>query len=147
MPAGFGFENYAAQRPTPRAQDVGLALVGRRVGPGNPDAMGGMMGSGPMDGVGLGGPSPSGDPMERALREDGARRMSAPGQMDDPPGDDGRHSLNAVNVAVGEALTRMGGGYTTNPNPFKPRDSNARQLMQLGLSEVEARLLVRTGGV
>lgn len=151
MPGGFGFSNYATQRPTPNAQEVGHALVGQRMGggmqapqPGGPMAMfGAAQPMAPMA-------SPSmGDPQDAALRLDGARRMAGGGQIDDTADreDPGVHSANAVNVAVGEALTRMGGGYTTNPDRFKPRENNVRQLQHLGLSEVEAQLLVRSGGV
>jgi hypothetical protein len=74
--------------------------------------------------------------------------MTGAGQIDDNASeDDGVHSANAVNVAVGEALTRMGGGYATNPNRFKPRERALQNLQQLGLSETEAILLIRTGGV
>ena len=52
-----------------------------------------------------------------------------------------------LNSAIGEALTRVGGGLQNNPNPHKPKASNMAQLMQLGLSEVEAMLLSETGGV
>jgi hypothetical protein len=87
-------------------------------------------------------------PSDLALREAGAGKMTGPGQIDDnATDDDGAHSANAVNVAIGEALTRMGGGYKTNPNPFKDRARHMQNLQQLGLSEIEAQLLARTGGV
>jgi hypothetical protein len=40
----------------------------------------------------------------------------------------------------------MGGGYTTNPNRFKPRERALQNLQQLGLSETEAMLLIQTVG-
>lgn len=75
-------------------------------------------------------------PSDRELREAGARHMAlAPGSEN-----------SAYHAAVGEALTRLGGGAANNPNPFKNRDSQYRQFRQLGLSDTEARLLNAGGG-
>jgi len=82
------------------------------------------------------------------MRSQGAQKMGGPGQIDDAHQmDDGTHSANAVNIAIGEALTRTGGGYSTSLNPYKDREKHIRQLQQLGLSAVEANLLAQTGGV
>lgn len=151
MAGGFGFARYP-QRKTPASQDVGMALMQQGqaggaapaempYGPGQMAPMEQSFGPGQMAPASTA--SVGGDP----LREDGARRMSGAGQIDDNASeDDGTHSANAVNVAIGEALTRQGGGYRTNPNPFKPRDRALRNLQQLGLSETEAMLLIQTGG-
>lgn len=143
MAGGFGFT--PPQAPRPNGQQVGSALMAR-------GQMGQMAPPTAMPGVEM----PMSSEQEnaimassgRAMREAGAKKMGAAGQIDDAPIDDGAgHSPNALNIAVGEALTRMGGGYKTNPNPHKDRDRSMRQLMQLGLSETEAGLLVATGGV
>lgn len=68
------------------------------------------------------------------LRREGGRLMGAGG-----PDEDG-----AMAAAVGEALTRRGGGHTPNPNPNKNRAAHVRHLQQLGISELEATLLGET---
>ena len=68
---------------------------------------------------------------EAALRREGGKLMGSGG-----PDADG-----AMAAAVGEALTRAGGGHVSNPNPHKPRDRHVAQLQQLGLSPLEAQLL------
>ena len=146
MPGGFGFARYP-QRPTPSSEAVGMALMQR-----GQMAQGQPMQPGPGAALETGSPdggfqSPAAPP-DSALREAGAGKMTGPGQIDDnATDDDGAHSANAVNVAIGEALTRMGGGYKTNPNPFKDRARHMQNLQQLGLSAIEAQLLARTGGV
>lgn len=152
MAGGFGFANYAGARKTPSSQAVGQALMqggGQMAGGAAPAEM--PMGPGQMAPTEmLMGPGQMAPPVppDQAMREDGARRMTGPGQVDDNAEEgDGTHSANAVNTAIGEALTRMGGGYRTNPNPHKDR-ARAMQLMQQhGLSETEARLLVESGGL
>ena len=140
MAGGFGFSKYP-QRPAPSAQDVGASLLqqGQMATPTDP----GMAPAQPMMA------ESGGDAImaDQRLRQEGAFRMGPSGQVPDSGTDDGMHSANAVSMAVGEALTRQGGGYTTNLNPFKDTAGHVRQLMQLGLSEIEAQLLVRTGGV
>lgn len=139
MAGGFGFPSYP-QRGTPRAQDVGAALEARAQAP---------TAGAPASGPPMAAPAMAqeGDDMA-PIRLQGAVKMGAPGQMnDDLDRGDGEHSANALNVAVGEALTRMGGGYATNPNPHKDRARNVRLLQQLGLSETEATLLAQTGGI
>jgi len=149
MPGGFGFANYSSQRKTPSSEAVGAALLQRGQGAGQAAPADMPYGPGQMAPAEQPfGPGQMAPPSDFALREDGARRMGGAGQIDDNASeDDGAHSANAVNVAIGEALTRMGGGYTTNPNPFKPRDRAIQNLRQLGLSDVEAQLLVKSGGV
>jgi len=135
MSSAFGFTRYPQQK-TPPAEAVGMALLQRGQGQPASAAPPMMMGSAPE----------MGPPPDALLRAQGAERMTGSGQMDDGmPMEDG-HSLNAISVAVGEALTRMGGGYATSPNPFKPRERALQNLQQLGLSSVEAQLLIRTGG-
>jgi hypothetical protein len=138
MAGGFGFQNYGSQRKTPSSEAVGQALMQRGQDPGlmapaeQPFGMG----------------QQAAPPSDQALREDGARRMGGAGQIDDNASeDDDVHSANAVNVAIGEALTRAGGGYATSPNRFRDEAGKLRQLQQLGLSQVEAQLLLRTGGL
>lgn len=133
MANAFGFARYPQQK-TPPAEAVGMALFQQGQQQGQQPAQAPMMMAPPV--------SP-----DAALRADGAVRMTGGGQIDDGlPMEDG-HSANALNVAVGEALTRSGNGYSTNPNPFKPRAESVQRLQQLGLSAVEAQLLLRTGGV
>lgn len=135
MAGAFGFQKMP-QRPAPDGQAVGMALIqqGQQPQQAPPQPM-------------MAPQEPAyGDEQEAALRRDGAQRMGAPGQMHDVP-TEGAHSANALNVAVGEALTRVGSGYETNADPYKPHAENARQLMHLGLSDVEAQLLIKTGGV
>lgn len=69
--------------------------------------------------------------MSAALRREGGKLMGGGGSDED----------GAMSAAVGEALTRAGGGHTPNPNPHKNRDANVQRLMQLGLSQLEAELL------
>lgn len=141
MPS-FGFMKYP-QRKTPSSEEVGTALLQQGQGPGS-------MAPDPGAEFSPGRMAPPVDPSvaDAAMRAQGATQMGAPGQIDDAAGapDTGMHSANALNVAVGEALTRTGGGYTTSLNPFKPRDRTRLNLQQLGLSEAEADLLIRTGG-
>jgi len=120
------------QKPSPAPQAVGAAL-----------AQQGQMGQQPM-GTAL--PQPStpgfypGDDIA-PMRMEGARYMG--GREANDTGDE---NPAAINAAIGEALTRMGGGYRTNANPFKNRAGHMERLQQLGLSETEARLLGETGG-
>lgn len=128
MAGGFGF--IPPQAPRPTGQQVGEALMSR------PAAS--------VPGV------PVVDPLAegKALRQAGATKMGAAGQVDDHPMEDGMgHSPNAVNIAVGEALTRMGGGAAVSKSAHRDVVGHVRQLMQLGLSATEAELLVQTGGV
>ena len=71
---------------------------------------------------------------EAFFRREGGKLMGAGG-----PDSDG-----ALSAAVGEALTRAGGGHQGNPNPHKRRESHIRHLQQLGISELEANLLGET---
>lgn len=148
MPGGFGFQNYSSQRKTPSSQAVGQALLQRGQGAGEMAPAEMPMGPGQMaPTMPATGPGQMAPP-DQSMREEGARRMTGAGQVDDAvEPDDGSHSPNAVNVAIGEALTRMGGGYTTNPNPHKDRERHMRLLQQHGLSATEAQLLVESGGV
>ena len=116
MPNGFGFPR-PGQQPAPDPRAVGQQLMQ----PQQPQApqqpqMGGDFFEAPARS------------MEEHLRREGGKLMGSGG-----PDDDG-----ALAAAVGEALTRAGGGHRGNPNPHKNRERHLRQLQQLGLSEVEA---------
>ena len=65
------------------------------------------------------------------LRKEGGKLMGGGGSDIDP----------AMSQAVGDALTRAGGGHKGNPDPNKQRDARVLQLQQLGISELEANLL------
>lgn len=150
MSGGFGFQNYATAKKTPSSQAVGQALLQRGQGAGQMAPTEMPVGPGQMAPPMAPAMQPGqmAAPDDAALRMQGAEKMTGAGQMDDNASeDDGAHSPNAVNVSVGEALTRMGGGYTTNPNPFKDREKAKRLVQQHGLSAIEADLLARTGGL
>lgn len=80
-----------------------------------------------------------------AMRHTGAKLMGGPGQTEMGLGD-GEQGPSSINTAIGEALTRMGGGHQTSPNRHKPRGEALRMLQQHGLSEAEAMLMIRSGG-
>ncbi len=67
----------------------------------------------------------------RMLRREGGKLL----------GGGGDDSNAEFNQAVGDALTRAGGGHRGNPNPHKQRDRHSAQLMQLGISPLETQLL------
>lgn len=139
---GFGFAKYP-QQPTPSSQAVGQALMQQGQQPQPPAPM-----MAPADPLGVAEQRTAATAIEsHALRARGALQMTGPGQIASEPDVTDGHSTNALNIAVGEALTRMGSGYQTNPNPFKNRTGNMRQLQQLGLSATEAHLLAESGGV
>lgn len=121
MSNGFGFQ------PPPQAnpQQVGQAMM-------RPQQMQGMQA--PMM-QGMEPPNP--DDADRAMRLEGAKLMTTAQSTD---GD------AAVSAAVGEALTRRGGGASQSLNPFKDRARAMNDLQRLGLSQVEAELLSMTGG-
>ncbi len=153
MAGGFGFQKYP-QRGTPSSEAIGMALMQQGMAQSvQQDANAGIAPSAAPFGS-MAGPSVTQPgvamplaPEAAAQRLDGARRMGAPGQIDDSvPVEDG-HSLNAINIAVGEALTRMGGGNAVATNPYKDRARSIRNLQQLGLSSTEAELLAETGGI
>lgn len=123
MANGYGFRPPQAQG-TPHPQQVGAMLMQQRQQPMQQQA-----------------------PDDAALRRQGATLMGGPGQTDIAGSAlaDG-HSEGALRTAIGEALTRMGGGYQANPNPHKPRDRTMQTLQRLGLSSAEAELLMQTGG-
>lgn len=133
MSNGFGFFTPGT-RPTPDPRQVGAMLMqGPQMGAGA--GMGQQRQTGQM--------APPDDRMaqeapphtrDEALRREGGKLMGAGGSDED----------GALSAAVGEALTRAGGGHTANPNPHKSRDRHVRQLQQLGISEVEAMLLGET---
>jgi hypothetical protein len=123
----FGFTTYPSQ-PSQAPEAVGQALLQRRM----------VTPYGPAD-------QPQQPMSPAAIRMAGAKRMGGPDQIDHGALPDGTNP-NAISIAVGEALTRIGGGNQPNPNPFKPQARNLQQLQALGLSPIEAELLTRTGG-
>ena len=127
----FGFAAYPL-KPSPATQAVGAALLQRRQQPYGP-----MDRPAPQPGVETATPA--------TIRMEGAKRMGGPMQLDHAELPDGMNA-NAINVAIGEAMTRVGGGNQPNPNPFKPRQRSLQQLQALGLSPIEAQLMIQTGG-
>lgn len=91
----------------------------------------------------------------RTARELGGHHMGAPGQsgrgsappgQPDHPNDDGDDAR--TNAAIGEALTRMGGGVMANPDMTSTRSARRRaQVERLGITPFEASLLQRSGGL
>ncbi len=128
MPGAFGFAQ-PGQQATPDPRQVGAQLM-------QPQQQAPQQPASPL--------GPDMDPLEakqaavsardRRLRIEGGKLMGS--------GGDDRDS--ALSLAVGEALTRAGGGHVANPNPDKNRDAHVRQLQQLGLSQLEAELLRET---
>ena len=119
MPGAFGFIR-PGQQPTPDPRQVGQQLMQPRqqVQQGQFD----------VDPVEAEFPAHS---MGAALRREGGKLM----------GSGGSDENSALSAAVGEALTRAGGGHRGNPNPHKNRDAHVRQLQRLGISQLEAELL------
>lgn len=127
MSNGFGFLTPGS-RPAPDPKQVGAMLMqGPQMGQGQQQQP--MMP--PDDRVAHEAPAHTRD---EALRREGGKLMGGGGSDED----------GALSAAVGEALTRAGGGHTPNPNPHKNRSRHVRQLQQLGISEVEATLLGET---
>lgn len=114
MPNAFGY-----QPPDPKA--VGQQMM-------QPQAQAQAMPM--MDDLGSHHEFPAHTPEEQARRE-GGKLM-------------GGYGGDNLSQAVGEALTRAGGGHRGDPNPYKQRARHLQQLQQLGLSEVEAMLLGET---
>ena len=119
MPNAFGFTR-PGQQPTPDPRQVGQQLMQPRQ-----QAQQGQLEVDPVDAEF---PAHS---MGAALRREGAKLMGGGGSDDD----------GALSAAVGEALTRAGGGHRPNPNPHKNRDAHVQQLQRLGVSQLEAELL------
>jgi hypothetical protein len=64
--------------------------------------------------------------------------------MPDSPVDETVHH-SAYNAAIGEAMTRMGGGLMRNPTRLPERQlARQRQLLALGVTPFEVELLART---
>ncbi len=119
MPNAFGFSR-PNQQPTPDPRAVGQQLMQPQ-----PPQQRQPFDVDPVDAVF---PAHS---MSEALRREGGKLMGGGGDDND----------SALSAAVGEALTRAGGGHTSNPNPHKNREAHVRQLQQLGISRLEAELL------
>ncbi len=121
MPGAFGFTR-PGQQPTPDPRAVGQQLMQ----PQPPQQQ-----QFDVDPVDAEFPAHS---MSAALRREGGKLMGSGGSDED----------SALSAAVGEALTRAGGGHKSNPNPHKNREAHVRQLQQLGISQLEAELLRET---
>ncbi len=121
MPSAFGF-TQPNQQPTPDPRAVGQQLMQPR------QQQQPQQGQFEVDPVDAEFPAHS---REAALRREGGKLMGSGGDDSDA----------ALSQAVGEALTRAGGGHRGNPNPHKNREGHMRQLQQLGISELEAELL------
>jgi hypothetical protein len=123
MSNGFGYTVPSAA-PAPDSRKVGAMLMQQRMA--QPHQM---QSTQPMA-------QPMMSPMARdaMLRSEGGKLM----------GSGGPDNAGWLGAAVGEALTREGGGHRGNPNPFKNRDAHIRQLQQLGVSPLEAALLGET---
>lgn len=144
----FGFQSYP-QRPSPNRRQVGEALVMQQQsgGAGLETAPGPMGFQSPTP---SGDPGAFGDPAEHELRAQGGRSMGGAGQTGwGSGGGDSPDEPNpsAIAAAVGEALTRMGGGIMRDPNPHVDRERRKRDVMQLGVSPFEADLLTQSGGL
>ena len=120
MPNAFGFTR-PGQQPTPDPRQVGQQLMQQP----RQQAQQGQLEVDPVDAEF---PAHS---MGAALRREGGKLMGGGGDDND----------GALSAAVGEALTRAGGGHRGNPNPHKNRDAHVRQLQRLGISQLEAELL------
>ncbi len=120
MPNAFGFTR-PGQQPTPDPRAVGQQLMQQ---PRQQQPQGQLE----VDPVDAEFPAHS---MGAALRREGGKLMGGGGDDND----------GALSAAVGEALTRAGGGHKSNPNPHKNRDAHVRQLQRLGISQLEAELL------
>lgn len=132
MASGFGFTRPAGPAPDPR--QVGAALV--QGGSQAPAAQPVFPSVGSADAA-------MGD-QSATMRHVGGIMMGGAGQTQITSAPDDQSA--AINTAVGEYLTRQGGGYVTNRDPSKPRAEAKRQLMHLGLSETEADLMILGGG-
>ena len=121
MPNAFGFTR-PGQQPTPDPRAVGQQLI-------QPQAAAPQQFD--VDPVDAEFPAHS---REAALRREGGKLMGSGGSDDN----------GAISAAVGEALTRAGGGHTSNPNPHKNRDGHVQHLQRLGISQLEAELLRET---
>ena len=131
MPGGLGFSRPNLQH-APEPRGVGQQLWGQQQQPQQPQAN--------VSGAGLGVPfgDRQGGEVPLATREANLRREA--GKISGSGGDD---SNSALNQAVGDHLTRLGGGHKGNPNPFKDREGHIRNLMRF-MSETEAMLLGET---
>jgi hypothetical protein len=147
MPSLFGYAKYP-QRPSPDRRQVGEALLLQN--------MNGGAGADPGMAPSMATPAPApdaaavGDPAEHDLRMQGGRQMGGAGQGGWGSGDgDSAQNPNpsAIAAAVGEALTRQGGGIMRDRNPFLDRERRKRDVLRLGISELEAELLSQSGGL
>lgn len=128
MPNAFGF-SQPGQQATPDPRQVGAQLMQPRQQQAQPQVP-----STPVDM----------DPLEAAQAVTGVRDNKLRREGGKLMGSGGDDRDAALSMAVGEALTRAGGGHIANPNPDKNRDAHVRQLQQLGISQLEAELLRET---
>ncbi len=126
MPGGFGF-NRPNLQPAPDPRAVGQQLLGQQQQLQQQQAPETV----PFDDR-RGGEVPLATPEANIRRE--------AGKIGGGGGDD---SNSPLNQAVADHLTRLGGGHTINPNPFKDREGHVRNLKRF-MSEAEAELLGET---
>lgn len=124
MANGHGFVDYAQSPPM------------------QPSGMAGGMGGGGMGGGAPATPMGMGD-AGAMLRASGAAK-TVQARSVSPYGDD---PATAIAHSIGDALTRMGNGTVPGANPFRPRETNARLAMRLGLTAEEVELMLSTGGL
>jgi hypothetical protein len=152
MASGFGFAAYPQQpAPDPRAVGQQLRMSALPAGATGPMTRAPAADAGGVSGVR---PGETDATMALRLRLLGGIRMGGPGQSGTgsaPPGQpdyptDGDHST--VNAAVGEALTRIGGGLMRNADISPVRAARRQEdLVRLGVTPFEAELLARSGGI
>jgi len=146
-----GFQNYP-QRPSPNRRQVGEALLMQQMGGAQPGMQPGLeTGAAPIGDPGTGEPS-VGDPAEHGLRMQGGHYMGGAGQTGwgsgtPAPGAEEDPNPSAIAAAVGEALTRQGGGLARDANPYIDRERRKRDVLRLGLSQFEVELLGNSGGL
>jgi hypothetical protein len=150
MSSGFGFSPFP-QQPAPDPRQVGrmlrmapAGLPGSPMGRPTPD-----QGAEPYSYVGATSIDES-----HHLRRLGAIRTGGAGQSgtgsappEDPDADtEGDDAM--VNAAIGEALTRLGGGLMRNADISPERAERRKQdLLRLGISAFEAHVLSQSGGI
>jgi len=126
--SGFGFQPPA--KPV-TSQDVGASLMQQNQPPQPPQ-----MGQSPGRGI-----AP-----EVGMRMAGANITGGPDQFSNEQGMEGMNP-SAINAAVGEALTRQGNGHMPPTREFKDMGRFQHELRTLGMSDFEAQLMARMGGV
>lgn len=88
---------------------------------------------------------PSMESQHARLRAIGAALAGGSGAVSDQPLTE--HSATATNVAIAEAMTRLGNGGNPNRANILKSPENMRRLKALGMSDVELELLSRSGAI